>query len=101
VCLHEVDNPLLEVVQHADQHCMEEVGLQEVAHNIGNMFKHLESSLDMAQREFDIGCLVVGIAEHSLYGVIPPWELTVRRDIISKFVLCTLTPKTDMPLEMM
>jgi hypothetical protein len=26
--------------------------------------KHVESSVNMAQREFDIGCLGVGIAEH-------------------------------------
>jgi hypothetical protein len=33
--------------------------------------------------------------------VIPPGVLLVRRDIISKFVLWTLTTKTDMLLEMM
>jgi len=66
VCLHEVENPLLEVVKHADLHCMEEVGLWEVAHNTGNMSKHVESSVDMARQEFGIGCLGVGIAEHSI-----------------------------------
>ena len=35
--LHEVENPLLEVVKHADLHCMEEVGLREVSHDTGNM----------------------------------------------------------------
>jgi len=37
VRLHEVENPLLEVIKHADLHCMEEVGLQEAAHDTGNM----------------------------------------------------------------
>jgi hypothetical protein len=45
--LHEVENPLLEVVKHADLHCMEEVGLREVAHEAGNMSKYLESSVNM------------------------------------------------------
>jgi len=45
---------------------MEEVGLREVAHDTGNMPKHVESSVDMARREFGIGCVVVGIAERSI-----------------------------------
>ena len=44
---HEVENPLLEVVKHADQHCMEELRLREVAHNKGNMSKHVKFSMDM------------------------------------------------------
>jgi hypothetical protein len=48
VRLHEVENPLLEVVKHADLHCMEVIGLWEVAHNTGNMSKHIESWVDMA-----------------------------------------------------
>jgi hypothetical protein len=55
----------------------------------------------MARREFGIRCLLVGIAEHSILVVIPPGVLLVRMHIISKFVLWTLAPKTDMPLEMM
>jgi len=101
VRLHEVENPLLEMVKHADLQCMEEVGLGEVANYTGNTSKHVESSVDMVRREFGIGCLAVGIAEHSILVVIPPGVLLVRRDIISKFVLWTLAPKTDMPLEMM
>jgi hypothetical protein len=46
--LYEVDNPPLEVVKHANLHCMEEVGLREVAHNTGNMSKHVEFSVNMA-----------------------------------------------------
>jgi hypothetical protein len=46
--VHEVENLLLEVVLHADRHCMEGVGLREVAHNIENMLKHIEYSLNMA-----------------------------------------------------
>jgi hypothetical protein len=66
VRLHEVENPLLEVVKHADLHCMEEVGLREIAHNTGNMSKHIESSANIAGREFGIGCLGVRIAERSI-----------------------------------
>ena len=47
--LHEVENPLLEVIKHADLHCMEEVGLREVAHDAGNMLKPIETSVNMAQ----------------------------------------------------
>jgi len=64
--LHEVENPLLELVKHGDLHCMEQVSLMEVAHNTGNMAKHVESSENIARREFAIGCLGVGIAELSM-----------------------------------
>ena len=64
--LHDVENPVLEVVKHADLHCMEEVGLREVAHDKGNISKHVECSVDMVRREFGIGCLCVGIAERSI-----------------------------------
>jgi hypothetical protein len=80
---------------------MEEVGLREVANNTGNMLKHIETSVNMAPREFGIGCLGVGIAERSIQVVIPLGVLLVRRYIMSKFVLWTLAPKTDMPLKMM
>ena len=63
---HVVENPLLEVVKRADMHCMEEVGPREVAHNTGNISKHVESSLNMARREFGIRCLGVAITERSL-----------------------------------
>jgi len=66
VRLHEVENTLLEVVKHANLHCMEEVGLREVAHNTGNVSKHVESLVNMARREFSISCLGVGIAERSI-----------------------------------
>jgi hypothetical protein len=80
---------------------MEEVRLGEVAHNRGNVLKNGESLVNMARREFGIGCHGVGITEHSIYVVIIPGVLLVRMHIISKFVLWTLTPKTDMLLEMM
>jgi hypothetical protein len=64
--LPEAKNPLLEAVKHADLHCMEEVELQEVAHNTGNIAKHIETLVNMARREVGIGCLGVGIAEHSI-----------------------------------
>jgi len=66
VRLHEVENPLQEVMKHADMHCMEEVGLREVAHNTGNMLKRVEFSVNMARRELGISCLGVGIAERSI-----------------------------------
>jgi hypothetical protein len=75
--------------------------MEEVTDETGNMSKHVESSVDMARREFGIGCLRVGIAERSISVVIPPGVLLVRRNIISKFFLWLLPPKTDMPLEMM
>jgi hypothetical protein len=48
VRLHEVENPLLEEIKYANLHCMEEVGLLEVANDRGNMSKHVESSVNMA-----------------------------------------------------
>jgi len=96
-----MESPLLEVVKHADGHCIEEVGLWEVAHDTWNMSKHVETLVNVAQRDIGIGCLGVGIAERSIEVVIPPGVLHVRTDIISKFVLWTLAPKTDMLLEMM
>jgi len=50
VRLHEVENPLLDVVKHDDLHCMEEVRLREVAHDTGNMSKQIKSSVNMARR---------------------------------------------------
>jgi hypothetical protein len=85
--LHEVENPQLEVVKHANLHCMEKVGLWEVARNTGSMSRHVESSVDMVRQEFGIGCLGLGFAEHSIYIVIPLGVLLVRRDIISNFIL--------------
>jgi hypothetical protein len=63
---HEVDNPLLEVVKQADLHCIEEVGLREVAHDAGKMSKHVQSSVHMVQREFSISCLGIGTCDHSI-----------------------------------
>jgi hypothetical protein len=101
VCLHEVDNPLLEVFKYANLHCMEEVGIREVANDTGNMLKQVASSMHLAQREFCIGCLGVGITDCSKQLVILPGVLLLMRDIISKLVLSTLGPKTDMSIEMM
>jgi hypothetical protein len=64
--LHAVENPLLEVVKHAHLGCMPEVELREVAHNTGNVSKHVQSSVNMVGREFGIGCPGVGIAERSI-----------------------------------
>ena len=86
-------NPLLEVIKHADLHCMEEVWLREVAHDTSIMSEHVEYSVNMEQREFGIRCLGVGIAKRSILVVIPPGVLLVRRDIISKFILWTLPPE--------
>jgi len=49
VRLHEVENPLLEVIKHANLHCMEKVGLRDVAHNTGIMSKDIESWVNMAR----------------------------------------------------
>jgi len=48
VHLHEVDNRLVEVVKHANLHCVEEVPLREVAHDTWNMSKHIESTVNLA-----------------------------------------------------
>jgi len=56
----------MEVVKHADLHCMEEVGHWEVTHHKGNMSKHAESWVKMARRASGIGCFGVGIAGHSI-----------------------------------
>jgi len=45
---HEVENPLQEVIKHADLHWMKEVGLREVAHDTGNMSEHVESLVNMS-----------------------------------------------------
>jgi len=96
-----VENPLLEVAKQADLQWIEEVGLREIAHNTGNMSKHVEFSVNMAQQDFGIRCLGVGIAEPSIKVVIPPGVFLVRVHIICKFVLGTFTSKTDMPHDMM
>jgi hypothetical protein len=66
VRLHEVENLILEVVKHANLHCIEEVGLREITENSGNLSKHVESSVNMAGRDFGIHCPGVGIAELSI-----------------------------------
>jgi len=48
-----------------------------------------------------IGCLGVGNGNSSICVLIPLGVLLVRRDTIYKFVLWTVAPKTDMPLEIM
>ena len=101
MCLHEVENPLLEVVKHANLHYMEEVRLWEVPHNTGNRWKHVESSVNRARRVFSIGSLGVAIGEHSVLVVIALGVLHVRMHIISKFVPWTVAPKTDTPLKIM
>jgi hypothetical protein len=99
VPLHEVQNPLLEVVKHADLHCTEEVGIRKVVHITENMSTHLESLVNIARQGFGIRCLGVGVAERSLHVVIPPRVLLVRMHKIPKLVIWTLVPKRDMPLE--
>jgi hypothetical protein len=41
--LHEVENPIVELVKYANLHGMEEVGLRKVVLNMGNMLIHVES----------------------------------------------------------
>jgi hypothetical protein len=66
VCLHEVENGLLEGVKDANLHCLEEVGLREVTHDTGNLSKLIQSSEYMVQQEFGLGCHGVAIAVHSM-----------------------------------
>jgi hypothetical protein len=75
--------------------------MREVPHDPGNMSKHVASLVDIAPRDFIIGYFGAGIADRSILVVIPPGVLLVTSDIVCKFVLWTLLPKSDMPLEMM
>ena len=64
--LDEVESPLREVVKHGNLHRMEEVGRSEVADNTTNVSKHVESLVNMLQREVSFGCLGVDMAERSI-----------------------------------
>jgi len=66
VHLHAVENPLLEVVKHADLHCIKDVRLHEGSHNTWNISKHVESLVNMAQQEFGIGCVGAGSVQLSI-----------------------------------
>ena len=57
---HEAENPLREVVKEDDLHCM------EVAHDTGNISKHVESSVNMARQEFRVRYLGDDIAQCSI-----------------------------------
>jgi hypothetical protein len=96
--LHEVENPPLEVVMYADLHCMEDIGLVEVAHNNGNMSNRVEFLGNMVRQEFGIGRHRDWVSERCILVMILPG--VVRSYIISKLVLWTLAPNTDMPLQM-
>jgi len=95
---HEVEHSLVEVVKYDNLHCLEEVGLQEVTHDTGNVLEYIAYSGNMARHDFGIGCLCVGYAERCPQVVILPEVFLVRIDLVSKFVPWTLAPKTDMPL---
>jgi hypothetical protein len=45
---------------------MKEVGLQAVTYDTRSMMKHIESSVNVARREYGICCLGVGIVERSI-----------------------------------
>jgi hypothetical protein len=64
------------------------------------MLKLVKLLLHTAGRQFGLGCLDVGIAEHSISVVSPAGVLVSKKHILSKFVLWTLERKTDMLLEM-
>jgi hypothetical protein len=51
---------------HAQLHCMEEDRFRKFAHDPGNISKPFESSVNMAQGEYSIGCPGVGISECSI-----------------------------------
>jgi hypothetical protein len=80
---------------------MEEVALRKVARDTGMMSTLVESSVHMVSKEFSIPCLGVGIAERSVYVVIPPGVLLVSRHITSQFVLRTLALKTALSIKIM
>jgi hypothetical protein len=66
VRLHEVDNPLLDVMKYADLNWIEEIRLWEVAHDTENLSKPRESLVKLARSEFGISCHGVGITERSI-----------------------------------
>jgi hypothetical protein len=91
----------VEVGKYANLRCIEEVGHLEVAHKTGNMLKHAESSVAMAQGEFGIIGLAVGIESHSVEIVTSPGVLFVRIDIIYNVILLRVATHSGMPLSMM
>jgi hypothetical protein len=66
VHLHEVENPLLEVVRHADLHCREEARYREGTYDTGNILKHTESSIHPAWQVICIGWVGVVIDQLSI-----------------------------------
>jgi hypothetical protein len=48
MCLHEVDNPHLEVFKNVDLHSKEEFGVQKVTHDTETISKHLDPSVHIA-----------------------------------------------------
>ena len=64
VCLHDLENRLLDLFKYAELPCTEEVGLREVPHNAVAMSKYVECTVHMAQREFGVYCLDIDNAEH-------------------------------------
>jgi len=60
---HDLEHPLLEVVNDEDLQCMEEVLLREVTHTTATLSKHVESLVNLARPQFSISCLGVGITE--------------------------------------
>jgi hypothetical protein len=66
VRLHEVENPLLELIKDANLHCIEEFPFRQVAHDTGNMLNQVESPVNMEQQELNIGWLCVSITEGSI-----------------------------------
>jgi hypothetical protein len=64
--LNDVENPSVEVVKHANLHCVEDVGLWEIPHNTGNMSTHVAFWVHITRRESGISCIGVGIAEDSI-----------------------------------
>jgi len=72
--------------------------LSEVADDPGNMFKPIESLVNVARREYDISYLGVRITEDCMEVVILESVLHLTRDITSKFVLGMLTSAADMLL---
>jgi hypothetical protein len=101
VPVDEVKNPVLEVVKHADPHCMKKVSPREITHDIANILKDVDFSVNITAREFGIHCLGCDIAERSILVVFQPVVLLVRRDILSKLVHWILPPKTGRLLQIM
>jgi len=69
--LEEVLKPSQEVLRHSQLHCMQQVGFREVTDNAVEIPENIRTSVDPGARKTCLRRRAIGIAEHSVEGVIP------------------------------